>query len=136
MFNVRLAARPFYKESFDPLIIRLSSLFNCIRNGQTREPSSPAPPPPSGSHFVRRTTKYWVHPDDVTEVKCIILKYLPVLVFSSKTHQDPNPAITSIYFDNEQFELYQGRIEKTEGAEAMRIRWYGGMDQTEIFMER
>lgn len=56
-------------------------------------------------------------PDNVTEVKCIILKYLPVLVFGSKANQDPNPAITSIYFDNDQFELYQGRLEKTEGAE-------------------
>jgi SPX domain protein involved in polyphosphate accumulation len=70
------------------------------------------------------------------EVKCIILKYLPVLVFSSKGTQEPNPAITSIYFDNDQFELYQGRLEKSEGAKAVRIRWYGNMDQTEIFVEQ
>jgi SPX domain protein involved in polyphosphate accumulation len=70
------------------------------------------------------------------EVKCIILKYLPVLVFSSKGNQEPNPAITSIYFDNDQFELYQGRLEKSEGAKAVRIRWYGNMDQTEIFVEQ
>ncbi len=37
-------------------------------------------------------------------------------------------AITSIYFDNEDLELYLGRLEKTEGAEAIRLRWYGGMD--------
>src|SRR5688572_25897495 len=35
------------------------------------------------------------------------------------------PAITSIYFDNEELELYLGRLEKTEGAEAIRMRWYG-----------
>lgn len=34
-------------------------------------------------------------------------------------------AITSIYFDNEDLELYLGRLEKTEGAEAIRLRWYG-----------
>ncbi len=34
-------------------------------------------------------------------------------------------AITSIYFDNEDLELYLGRLEKTEGAEAVRLRWYG-----------
>lgn len=38
------------------------------------------------------------------------------------------PAITSIYFDNEDMELYLGRLEKTEGAEAVRIRWYGDTD--------
>ena len=37
-------------------------------------------------------------------------------------------AITSIYMDNEDLDLYLGRLEKTEGAEAVRLRWYGGMD--------
>jgi hypothetical protein len=38
------------------------------------------------------------------------------------------PAITSIYFDNEDLDLYLGRLEKTEGAEAIRLRWYGDTD--------
>ncbi|CAO3640392.1 unnamed protein product [Cunninghamella blakesleeana] len=29
-----------------------------------------------------------------------------------------------------------GRLEKTEGAEAIRMRWYGGMDSNTIFVER
>ena len=37
-------------------------------------------------------------------------------------------AITSIYFDNENLDLYLGRLEKTEGAEAIRLRWYGDVD--------
>ena len=37
-------------------------------------------------------------------------------------------AITSIYFDNEELELYLGRLEKTEGAEAIRLRWHGDTD--------
>jgi VTC domain len=37
-------------------------------------------------------------------------------------------AITSIYFDNEDLELYLGRLEKTEGAQAIRLRWYGNTD--------
>ena len=37
-------------------------------------------------------------------------------------------AISSVYFDNEDLELYLGRLEKTEGAEAIRLRWYGDMD--------
>lgn len=36
-------------------------------------------------------------------------------------------AISSVYFDNEDLELYLGRLEKTEGAEAVRLRWYGDM---------
>lgn len=46
-------------------------------------------------------------------------------------------AITSIYYDNpETWELYEGRLKKTEGAEAIRLRWYGGMDTEQIFVER
>lgn len=60
-----------------------------------------------------------------------------MLVFSGKSgNSDPNPAITSIYYDNDAFELYQGRLDKSEGAQAIRIRWYGGMDVSEIFVER
>jgi len=41
-------------------------------------------------------------------------------------------AITSIYFDNEDLELYLGRLEKTEGAEAVRLRWYGDVDNKTV----
>lgn len=41
-------------------------------------------------------------------------------------------AITSIYFDNEELELYLGRLEKTEGAEAIRLRWYGDVDNKTV----
>lgn len=41
-------------------------------------------------------------------------------------------AITSIYMDNEDLDLYLGRLEKTEGAEAVRLRWYGGMDVKQV----
>jgi hypothetical protein len=32
--------------------------------------------------------------------------------------------------------LYEGRLKKSEGAEAIRLRWYGGMDVEQIFVER
>ncbi|KAJ3050837.1 vacuolar transporter chaperone [Rhizophlyctis rosea] len=134
-FMVRLNARPFYRESFDKVIVQLSKLYDTVRTGGKRSQENAAMGA-TQQNFVRRTTKYWVHPDNVTEVKCIILKYLPVLVFSSKGQKEPDPAITSIYFDNDQFDLYLGRLEKTEGAQALRLRWYGNMDQTEIFVER
>jgi SPX domain protein involved in polyphosphate accumulation len=39
-----------------------------------------------------------------------------------KPFEAKDAAITSIYFDNEDLELYLGRLEKTEGAEAIRLR--------------
>lgn len=89
-------------------------------------------------NFVRQTTKYWVHPDNITELKLIILKHLPVLVFNpNKEFEAKDSAISSIYYDNpETWELYTGRLKKTEGAEAIRLRWYGGMETETIFVER
>jgi len=65
-------------------------------------------------------------------------QHLPVLVFNpSKEFEKADSAITSIYYDNpETWELYEGRLKKTEGAEAIRLRWYGGMNSETIFVER
>ncbi len=119
----------------------------------------------SQSAFVRQTTKYWVHPDNLVPLKLAILRNLPVLgwhtflaymeprlkffcsrplVFNADKEFEQKDAgslhlsvhrcyrsyshlaaITSIYFGNEDLELYLGRLEKTEGAEAIRLRWYG-----------
>ncbi|PWZ01240.1 putative VTC4-vacuolar transporter chaperone [Testicularia cyperi] len=131
-----LSSRPFYKENYDQLIVKLSKLFDLVRTrGNPVQGDSSAGG--SQSAFVRQTTKYWVHPDNIVPLKLIILKHLPVLVFNSeKEYQPEDSAITSIYYDNEDLELYLGRLEKTEGAEAIRLRWYGGMDNKQIFVER
>lgn len=131
-----LTSRPFYKENYDELIIKLSKLFDQVRTrGNPVQGDSAAGG--TQSAFVRQTTKYWVHPDNIVPLKLIILKHLPVLVFNpDKDYTPADSAITSIYFDNEDLELYLGRLEKTEGAEAIRLRWYGGMDTKQIFVER
>ena len=66
------------------------------------------------------------------------VQHLPVLVFNaSKEFEQKDSAITSIYYDNtEKWNLYEGRLKKSEGAEAIRLRWYGGMDTEQIFVER
>ena len=53
-----------------------------------------------------------------------------------KDFESRDAAISSIYFDNEPLDLYMGRLEKSEGAEAIRLRWYGDMDVKTIFVER
>ena len=66
------------------------------------------------------------------------IKHLPVLVYNaSKDFETEDNVISSIYYDNpETWELYTGRLKKTEGAEAIRLRWYGGMGTERIFVER
>ncbi|KAG1897635.1 VTC domain-containing protein [Suillus fuscotomentosus] len=81
----------------------------------------------------------FVHPDNLVPLKLAILRHLPVLVFNAeKEFEQKDAAITLTYFDNEDLELHLGRLEKTEGAEAIRLRWYGDTDvkTASIFVER
>lgn len=137
VFDTRLKAKPFYKENYDASVVQLSKLYDLVRTRGNPVKGDSAAGGSQGS-FVRNTTKYWVHPDNVTELKLIILKHLPVLVFNaSKEFEIQDSAITSIYYDNpENWDLYEGRLKKTEGAEAIRLRWYGGMQSENIFVER
>lgn len=137
VFDTRLKAKPFYKENYDASVVKLSKLYDLVRTrGNPVKGDSAAGG--SQASFIRHTTKYWVHPDNVTELKLIILKHLPVLVFNaSKEFDEADTAITSIYYDNPNiWDLYEGRLKKTEGAEATRLRWYGGMQTETIFVER
>ncbi|KIJ66914.1 hypothetical protein HYDPIDRAFT_186511 [Hydnomerulius pinastri MD-312] len=131
-----LEERPFYKYNWDALIVKLSKLYDLVRTrGHPVVGDSSAGG--NQSAFVRQTTKYWVHPDNLVPLKLAILRHLPVLVFNAEKEFEPkDAAITSIYFDNEDLELYLGRLEKTEGAEAIRLRWYGDTNVKTIFVER
>ncbi|KAI0749737.1 SPX-domain-containing protein [Daedaleopsis nitida] len=131
-----LEKRPFYKYNWDSLIVKLSRLYDLVRTrGHPVQGDSSAGG--NQSAFVRQTTKYWVHPDNLVHLKLAILRHLPVLVFNPDKEFEPkDAAISSVYFDNEDLELYLGRLEKTEGAEAVRLRWYGDMNQKTIFVER
>jgi SPX domain protein involved in polyphosphate accumulation/uncharacterized membrane protein YidH (DUF202 family) len=136
-FATRLKAKPFFQDNYDAFIVTLSKLYDLVRTrGHPVKGDSSAGG--GQQNFVRQTTKYWVHPDNITELKLIILKHLPVLVFNpNKEFEEKDSAITSIYYDNpDTWELYMGRLQKTEGAEAIRLRWYGGMENETIFVER
>lgn len=136
MFMIRLKSKPFFLETLDNLVYRLSKLFDKLRRGSTDvQDTDAANEIKDNQVFLRKTTKYWVHPDNVAEVKCIILKYLPVLVFPNE-FGTIDQAISSVYFDNESMDLYRGRLEKNEGAEAIRLRWYGSPEPAEVYVER
>ena len=75
-------------------------------------------------------------------MKTYILRRLPVLVYNPQTSKvvessQSDPTITSIYFDNPQFALYNGKIERTSDASSLRLRWSGQLDEKpEIFFEK
>lgn len=140
MFSLRLKSRSKSFECLEELIFRISKLYDQIRQKRLEVTGTPWGEHPKDDNgvnvFIRQTTKYWVHPDNIMEVKLCILKHLPILSFAS-TKRKVDLLVSSIYFDNSAFELYKKRLEKMDKALAIRIRWYGSEDgPKEVFVER
>lgn len=73
IFATRLNAKPFFKDNYDAFVLKLSKLYDLVRTkGHPVKGDSASGG--SQQNFVRQTTKYWVHPDNITELKLIILK--------------------------------------------------------------
>jgi uncharacterized membrane protein YidH (DUF202 family) len=77
-----------------------------------------------------------VRTEDVSKVKYAVLKHLPVFLQKTSTGESDSQLTNSVYFDNDQLELYHGRLDKTPGAIAYRLRWYGAGDPKIVFFER
>ncbi|KAI8642249.1 VTC domain-containing protein [Parasitella parasitica] len=124
------------RQRFDVALVKISTLHDlCQLHGEARSGNAAAGLDQNA--FERATAKYWIHPDNVTELKAILLFHLPVLVFNTNKPIEPeDSAISSVYFDNPDFDLYQGRLQRDEAAEAIRFRWYGPMNSNSIFIER
>jgi SPX domain protein involved in polyphosphate accumulation len=143
ILQVRMAETPFNSEDYQPLLFRLSTMYTWAR--QVLEGEEPSNEPSSTSVRPQDTYnayKFWVHADNLLEVKTYILRRLPVLVYNPQSlkivdssQKDPN--ITSIYFDNDKFELYQAKVDKTEEAASLRLRWTGQLsEKPEIVLEK
>ncbi|KAL1584697.1 hypothetical protein WHR41_06947 [Cladosporium halotolerans] len=143
LLQVRLAALPFNKEDYNPLLYRLSAMYSFVRQHlEGVEPHRGPSMSENGPGKEEYTShKFWVHPENLLEVKTVILRRLPVLVYNPQTSKiaegtQPDPSITSIYFDNPAFNLYSNKVDHGE-ASSLRMRWYGQLNsKPEIFVEK
>ena len=72
--------------------------------------------------------------DNLFEVKTVILRRLPVLVYNPQTSKvaegaQRDPTITSIYFDSPNFSLYSDKVNSKPDAASLRLRWFGQLDE-------
>jgi len=112
--------------------------------------------------FQRKSTKFWARPSAIPAIQAEIVRHLPVLVFDRrKDDRITNPGdiritqtlaqqnsgaagrLASVYYDNPQhFSTYAGRLAKEDGAQLVRVRWYGARRegpegaQDRLFVER
>lgn len=97
---------------------------------------------PSGFETILTMLAVWVHPENILEVKTYILRRLPVLIYNPQTSKiiesgQSDPSITSLYFDNSQFRLYDNKVSRASGASSLRLRWFGHLgEKPEILFEK
>ncbi|KAF2640526.1 SPX-domain-containing protein [Massarina eburnea CBS 473.64] len=141
--NARLTEKPIYTEDHSPLVYRLSAMYSFVRQsleGKPKEALSFAESTTEGEGST--SYKFWVHKDNLLEVKTVILRRLPVLVYNPQTSQiaegsQRDPTITSIYFDNPDFSLYTDKVTHVPNARSLRLRWYGQLaENPNIFFEK
>ncbi|KAL0092072.1 VTC domain-containing protein [Phycomyces blakesleeanus] len=132
MFMVRLNQCPFWNEDNDALLIKLSELFSKIRDGgrtMSFQPASELRDAMEVRVDGRRTVvkRFFVQSENVLELKTYILRHLPVLVYRDASKQQANidPPISSLYFDDADFDSYNSRVETALGSQIIRLRWYG-----------
>ena len=134
ILQVRLSQLPFNSEDYSPLLYRLSTMYSFARQilqGGDARTGYANEPKPCETYTAQ---KFWVHPDNLLEVKTYILRRLPVLVYNPQSSKIvdssvKDPVTTSLYFDNPKFELYTQKVDKEDEAGSLRLRWSGQLNE-------
>lgn len=89
LLEVRLRGLPFHSEELSPLLYRISFLYDILRSNFSNVSKSLADASKlsvagsATSDFNFKSFKFWIHKDNLMEVKTRILRHLPVLVYAS-----------------------------------------------------
>ncbi|KFH72002.1 hypothetical protein MVEG_02295 [Podila verticillata NRRL 6337] len=150
-FMINLQNKPFHKECFTPFVSRLSSLYSIVRTG-TASAEAKARSIDSSEEdeyldhpgLIPSKSASWVHPDNVMDLKMLILKYLPLVVYEPTPNSSRSPgqgghlacesSVSTIYLDNQDLDLYMAQVEHQDKTEAVRLRWFGS-DQKHLWVE-
>lgn len=151
LLNVRLHELAFHSEDYSPLLYKISSLYNSLREDNKLSTSyqlnsltsidSSATNSNSKYSFQGKDLKFWIHPDNLMNVKAKILKHLPVLIYGDNNNDcdisESDNTVTSLYFDNSNFDLYNSKLAKDFNSPTLRLRWNGKLiEKPDIFLEK
>lgn len=140
MLQINLSKRPFNSEAaYIPLLNRISAYYFLCHQNLDDEQGAARSDAQSESDGDRYTAyKFWIHPENLVEVRTYILRRLPILVYSNSSAKQADagqgdPSITSLYFDNAKFKLYGTKVNSDKEQSSLRIRWEGPMKEKQTF---
>lgn len=112
--------RPLDSQRFDPILAKVSTLLDVCRERQRSSGSSI-----QERHPLPTYARYWIHPDNITEVKAILLFNLPMYTehTSEEAYEQSDRSKTIVYFDNNQFSHYAARLQRDDGAQVINCHW-------------
>ncbi|KAG0166358.1 vacuolar transporter chaperone [Apophysomyces sp. BC1034] len=64
------------------------------------------------------TKFYWIHPDNMMQVKSHLQFYMPSNMVS-------DTGMSDVYFDNGNWDVYRGHLQLGDGADTTWLRWHG-----------
>ncbi|CAM9151086.1 unnamed protein product [Chrysoparadoxa australica] len=128
----RLHSQSWVRGDYSDVLVTLSRVHGQLRGDEEVENRGAE----ASQNYVRSTKKYWVKVEDVSKVKYALLQHLPVFLQDTMGGETDSQLVNSVYLDNSQLELYHGRLDKTPGAIALRLRWYGVDGPSTVFVER
>ena len=127
----RLHEQSWIRGDYSDVMVTLSRIYSRMRKDTVKQAKETAK-----ENFCRSTRKYWVHTEDISSIKYTILQHLPVFLQTGMDGESDSQLTTSIYLDNYAMELYRGRLDKSPGAIALRLRWYGNRAPETVYVER
>ncbi|KAI8089473.1 VTC domain-containing protein [Halteromyces radiatus] len=146
-----------YMQQLDNNMTRLCHLYEECRQKQPlklEEPNYDANRTILKGERQQQCTTFWIHPDNINEVKAICLFHLPMLPTSNtsstsvnvqKTSKHPiDHAVSTVYFDNANFSLYKNTVSLCNDEDSisqtiercdtmLQCQWYG-QDSSKMYM--
>lgn len=128
--------RPLDSQRFDGILVQVSSLLDTCRGRLDQDDnsnSSSKAAKPNRQDYIN--ARYWIHQDNVTEVKAILLFNLPI--FGSDSYEQSERTMSYLYLDNDSFNEYTAQLQSDDGAELITCRWNGDIrSASQVFIER
>ncbi|KAI8638994.1 VTC domain-containing protein [Parasitella parasitica] len=127
--------RPLDCQRFDGILVQASSLLDKCRDRLAVYDNNS-----TGSTAKTRrqdvlSARYWIHQDNVTEVKAILLFNLPI--FDHDSYVQSERTVSYVYLDNALFSEYTAQLQSDNGTELITCRWDGDIDSaSQVFVER